>query len=104
MFFLQSLQLDFLRKTYKSRGHSVANFENMGKGCHILSFGVVNGVPGQKPLHFTVLSMFLDSRAQLFMLSNYGVILPLIWPELTYLLHQFLGMMWELAWAKICSL
>lgn len=50
MFLLQSLQLDLLRKTFdffrSQGGHSVANFENMGKGCHILYFGIVDGVPG----------------------------------------------------------
>lgn len=61
----------------------------------------MGGVPGQKPLNFTVLSMLLDSTAQLFMLLNCGVILALVWPELTCLLHQFLGMMWELARAEI---
>lgn len=37
------------------------------------------------------------------MLFSCGVILALVWPELTCLLHQFLGMMWELALAKTCS-
>lgn len=106
--FFQSLQLDLLRKTFRLvievRCHSVAIIENMGQDCHILSFGIVDGVPGGKTLHFTVLSVFLDSRAQLFMLLNCVVMLALVWPEQTHVLHQFLGMMWELAWAKICSL